>query len=203
MKTAVYGGTFNPPHRGHESVARLLNGTVRPDRILIIPAAIPPLKSVAANSPSAGERMKLCHLAFDNIPGCEVSDIEIAREGTSYTVDTLEELRRLMPDDELFLVVGSDQLLAFRKWRRYEDILRLATLVVFSREEGDHEMLEAAAEDLRRDCGADVTVIDNRPLVISSDEVRRAVRGELPEEIAKTYLNPAVLEFVRRGGFYR
>ena len=118
MKTAVYGGTFNPPHRGHESVARLLNGTVRPDRILIIPAAIPPLKSVAANSPSAGERMKLCHLAFDNIPGCEVSDIEIAREGTSYTVDTLEELRRLMPDDELFLVVGSDQLLAFRKWRR-------------------------------------------------------------------------------------
>ncbi len=203
MKTAIYGGTFNPPHRGHERVARLLNETVRPDRILIVPAAIPPLKQVAANSPSPEERMALCHLAFDNVPGAEVSEIEIAREGTSYTVDTLEALRAEYPRDEFYLTVGSDQLLAFRKWRRYEDILRLAALVVFSRERDDRETLENEAEALRRECGVDVRVIGAEPLVISSDEVRRAIRGELPAEIAVTYVNPAVLEFVRRGGFYR
>ena len=202
MITAIYGGTFNPPHRGHESVARLLNETVRPDRILIVPAAIPPLKQVAANSPPPEERMELCHLAFDIVPGAEVSDIELRREGTSYTVDTLEELRTLYPDDAFLFVVGSDQLLNFRRWRRYDDILKMAKLVVFSREEGDHATLLEEADALRRDCGADVAVIDNEPLVISSDEVRRAVRGELPRETAMRYLNPAVYDAVRRNGFY-
>ncbi len=202
MITAIYGGTFNPPHRGHESVARLLNETVRPDRILIVPASIPPLKQVAANSPSPEDRMELCRLAFGLVPGAEVSDIEIRREGTSYTVDTLEALRASFPDDTFLFVVGSDQLLNFRKWRRYEDILKMAELVVFSRETGDHLRLEAEAEALRRDVGASIRVIDNEPLVISSDEVRRAIAGELPREVATSFLNPAVLEFVRRGGFY-
>ena len=202
MRTAIYGGTFNPPHRGHERVARLLNETVRPDRILIIPAAIPPLKQVAANSPSPETRMELCHLAFDNVPGAEISAIEIGRDGTSFTVDTLEALRALYPDDSFLLTVGSDQLLQFRKWRRFEDILRMVELVVFSREEGDRPVLEREAESLRREYGASVFVAGSEPLVISSDEIRRAVRGELPAETVNRYLNPAVRDAIRRGGYY-
>jgi len=203
MITAIYGGSFNPPHKGHQSVVRLLNETVRPDRILIIPAFMAPLKTLADNSPTPAERMELCHLAFDHIPGTEVSDIEITRAGTSYTIDTLETLAKLYPDDSFLLTVGTDQLLAFRNWRRFKDILAMAELAVFSRRKGDGEALRRAAEELTASYGARIRLIGNEPVVISSDEIRRAIRGQIPRTIAGRYLDPAIRDYVWRNGFYR
>ena len=93
MRIAVYGGSFNPPHLGHIEAAKSVVQELAPDRFLIVPAATPPHKALAEDSPSAEQRMELCRLAFAGIPGAEISDIELRRGGKSYTYDTVAALR--------------------------------------------------------------------------------------------------------------
>ena len=113
MKIVIYGGSFNPPHCGHVEAAFAVSECLKPDKMLIIPASIPPHKELADGSPDALERLELTRLAFADIPNAEVSDMEILREGKSYSVDTLEELMRLYPGSEFTFVMGSDMLLSF------------------------------------------------------------------------------------------
>ena len=124
MKTAIYGGSFNPPHLGHVSAVNTVVSELKPDRMLIIPDCIAPHKAMAENTPLPEYRLEMCRLAFGDIPGIEISDLEIRRGGRSYTVDTLEELTVLYPDDDLYLVIGSDMLTSFTTgWYRFEDII--------------------------------------------------------------------------------
>ena len=116
MKTAIYGGSFNPPHLGHVRAAAAVMEKLGPDRLLIIPTNIPPHKEMAQGSPSPEQRMELCRLAFGDIPGAELSDMEIKREGRSYSADTVGSLREMYPQDELYLVMGSDMFLSFCQW---------------------------------------------------------------------------------------
>ena len=85
MKIAIYGGSFNPPHLGHVEAARTAASVLAPDRFLIVPASIPPHKDLADGSPTAQQRLELCRLAFADIPGAEISEIELRREGKSYS----------------------------------------------------------------------------------------------------------------------
>ena len=195
MKTVIFGGTFNPPHLGHENTVRIVNEALSPDRFLIIPTYIPPHKQMAAGSPSPLQRLELCHLAFDKFDFAEVSDIELRRQGPSYTVDTLTEMKKLYPEDDFYLVIGSDSLLNFRLWVRYREILGMCTLAVVSREENDLAHLKEAADGLRTGCGAGIILIGNRPLVLSSSEIRRNNANEAT-------LSPAVLNYIKEKGLY-
>ena len=112
MRTAIYGGSFNPPHLGHVSVALTVQEQLRPERFLIIPTNIPPHKDMAEGSPDAGQRLELCRIAFEDIPGVEISDVEAHREGKSYSADTLAVLREERPEDDYYLVIGSDMFLS-------------------------------------------------------------------------------------------
>ena len=116
MSIAIYGGSFNPPHLGHAEAAYTVCEELRPDRFLIIPDNIPPHKDMEEGCPTAEQRLELCRLAFADVPGAEVSDMEIRREGRSYTAETVRELRERWPDEELILVVGTDMLLCFDDW---------------------------------------------------------------------------------------
>ena len=93
MKIGVYGGSFNPPHLGHVRAAQACKQALGLDRVLVIPASIPPHKQLTSSSASPEERLALTRLAFENLPGFEVLDLEIRREGKSYTVDTIRELK--------------------------------------------------------------------------------------------------------------
>lgn len=198
MKIALYGGSFNPPHLGHISAAKIVMKHLRPDRFIIIPDYLPPHKELSASAPSAEERMEMSRLAFGEIPGIEISDIEIRRQGRSYTVDTLTELRKIYPDDPFYLVIGSDMLLSFESWFRFEDIFRLCTLTAVSREKNDMPELARHAEHLRREYGANVILIDEPPLVLSSTEIREALQtGD-----ASAYLSPAVCSYIRERKLY-
>ena len=130
MKIAIYGGSFNPPHCGHVEAANAVSECLKPDKMLIIPASIPPHKELAGGSPDANERLA-------DIPNAEVSDIEILREGKSYSADTLEELMKLYPDAEFTFVMGSDMLFSFEEWYRFRFLLENMTLGVFCRNEGE------------------------------------------------------------------
>ncbi|MGN1442597.1 MAG: nicotinate (nicotinamide) nucleotide adenylyltransferase, partial [Acutalibacteraceae bacterium] len=127
-----FGGTFNPPHLAHKRLALEMKEEAHLDKILVVPTFVPPHK--AALSLASGEdRLTMCRLMFDE-DIFSVSDMELRRKGKSYSFDTLTEMKRLYPDDKLFMIIGSDMLLSFHEWYRYRDILGLVTLCAASRD---------------------------------------------------------------------
>ena len=172
MRIAVYGGSFNPPHPAHVRAARLAYAALKPDKLLVIPAADPPHKSLAEGSPSPEERFELTKLAFRDFPEAELSDMELLRGGESYTADTVAELAAMYPGAEIYLIIGTDMLTSFERWHDFEGILGGAALAVLSRDEGDQPEIERYAARLRELYGAKVSIIDAAPLPMSSSEMR-------------------------------
>ena len=172
MRIVVYGGSFNPPHPAHVRAAHLAYETLRPDKMLIIPAADPPHKQLAEGSPVPLERLELTRIAFRDFPEAEVSDMEISRGGASYTADTLAELAAQYPGAELFFVIGTDMLTSFERWHNFRDILALSALAVLPRGEGDMPEIERFSQRFEKLYGARVRVIDAAPLPMSSSEMR-------------------------------
>lgn len=200
MRTAIYGGSFNPPHLGHISAVNAVLSELAPDRILIMPDCIAPHKAMADNTPSPEHRLEMCRLAFGGIPGTEISDLEIQRGGRSYTVDTLEQLTALFPEDMFYLVIGSDMLTSFTTgWYRFSDILNMCTLTVISREKDDLDDLEQNADKLRSDYSAKIILLKNhRPVPLSSSEVRKAIRcGNV-----QNMLSDKVWKYIMENGLY-
>ena len=139
MKIAIYGGSFDPPHKGHRLLAESLAHICDAQRVLVIPAAISPFKNTSGAS--AEDRLHMCELAFDS-PIFQVSNLEIERGGKSYTVDTLRQIKKLYSDSQLFLFMGEDMLLSLDRWYKYEEILELCTPVAACRTQ-HLEMLSA------------------------------------------------------------
>lgn len=169
----MYGGSFDPPHEGHRLLAENLAKYCSADRVIVIPAAMSPFKETSGAS--ANDRLEMCRLAF-NDPLYEVSDIEINRGGKSYTIDTLTEIKKSNPNSELYFFVGDDMLLSFDKWYRYNDILKICTLVAACRTEKLeklHEMQAFAEEKLK---GGNVLFCECVPLEISSTQIRKNIK---------------------------
>ena len=203
MRIGVYGGTFNPPHLGHLLSARFAMEALGLDRLIFVPAGDPPHKDLPQHSPQAAERLAMMELAADSmlLPGrVEVSGMEVSREGKSYTADTLTELHEQYPDDELWLLMGTDMFLTFQNWKRPEAICALAHLAAFARTEADTEnTLKNQGSYLRETFGADCTVV-RLPQVtpLSSTQVRERLRaGE-----GREFLPPAVYGYILRNGLY-
>lgn len=198
MRVLIYGGTFNPPHAGHVTAVRKVAEALSPEKILLIPTAIPPHKDMAKGSPSAEERLRMTELAAGEIPGAEVSDMELHREGKSYTSDTLLALKERFPSDELVFLMGTDMLLTLPEWHEPETICALASIAVFSRETGRGDEIEAGADRLRRAYGATVYVVAGEPVEISSTELRT----QLPARGGREYLPPEVYAYIIRKRLY-
>lgn len=198
MRIAVYGGSFNPPHLGHVLAAKTVLSEIKPDILLIIPDREPPHKEMADNSPSAEKRLELCKAAFAALPGVQVSDMELKRQGKSYTADTIRELRALYADAQLYLTVGTDMALSFEQWYDFRYILSECTLTVLAREGDDSESLAAMAEHLRRRYGAKVELLSHKPMEISSSRVRQL----LPERRGTEYLTDSVYSLIVRERIY-
>ena len=119
MKIAVYGGSFNPPHLGHAAAARTVAEALRPDKFLIIPDHLPPHKEMVEDSPTPEQRMELCALAFAAIPGAEISDMEIRREGKCYNAHTVGWLRELVPVEVLWVYYSAQPELSWLREKAY------------------------------------------------------------------------------------
>lgn len=193
MRIVLYGGSFNPPHKGHVAAARSVYEQLKPDKLLIIPTNIPPHKQLEADSPRPAERLAFCRLAFGDIPGAEVSDMEIRRKGKSYTSDTVDILRRKYPGAEICIVMGTDMFLSFRTWYRFEHMLETCTLAVLSRETDDRGEIAACKAELEREHSASILLVEHEPLPMSSTQIRAMLRaGEgsalVPEKVYRRIL---------------
>lgn len=170
MKIGIFGGTFNPVHNGHINLVKNFKRELELDKVLIIPTATPPHKD-AQELASGNDRMEMCRLAFGTL--AEVSDTEIARGGKSYTVNTLETLKEIYRDDTFYFLVGSDMLLSFKRWYRWEDILTMCTLCAADRNN------EETCRDADEDFFKKVIFCDFPKTVVSSSEIREKIkRGE-------------------------
>ena len=198
MRIGIYGGSFSPVHNGHVAAAKAFMEQMKLDYLFIIPAYLPPHKQID-ESDDPLYRLKMCELAFSDIDGVVISDVEIRRGGKSYTYDTLKELER--PDTRLFLLCGTDMVLTFDRWYRFEDIFKLCYPTYVRREDDPvlGKRIIAKIGEYYEKYGVMFRKIVTDPIPISSTEIRRAVRdgkdisGMVPAKVA---------EFIREHGLY-
>lgn len=197
-RIGIFGGSFNPPHLGHMLALREFQEKLSLDRVLLIPAAVPPHKKLTANSPSAEHRLQMTYLAAQDMENVEVLDLELRREGASYTADTVAQLRQTYPHDELFLLMGTDMFLSFGKWYHPERIAQEATLAVAHRDRDDPQELRECEKTLRETFGARTVFVENSFLPHSST----SVRAMLAFDCAASYLSAPVLDYIRQNSLY-
>ena len=206
MRLLLYGGSFDPPHNGHLNNLRAAAARVHPDRVVVMPAGLSPFKqSTAAPGPLRAEMcgcFRLLEEGPDAVPQVKVScwEVEQAAAGRrNYTVLTLEMLAQTNPGAELYLAIGSDMLLSFDGWYRWQEILRLARLVVTSRNMGDAPELHEKAKKLDP-TGARILFapVQALPMASSALRARLSAGDECENEL------PALVRgVIRREGLYR
>ena len=197
-RIGIYGGTFNPPHVGHMAAAKAAVDLLRLDRLLLIPDRIAPHKELPDGSATAQQRLEMLQIAAYGIEKVEVSDMELCREGVSYTYLTVLELREQYPDAQLILLMGTDMFLSFDRWKNTDIILKNASLGVFYR--GEKEEIQAIAQKKTEleALGATVELAENPVVSISSTDLRRL----LVFRCADDFLPFGVNAYIQRRGLY-
>ncbi len=201
MKIGIYGGTFDPIHRGHIAAAKAAMEQLQLDRLLLIPANVPPHKELSRGSASGQDRFEMAALATAELgPRAEVLDVELHRTGKSYTSDTLRLLKVQYPEDELWLLMGTDMFLSLHTWHEPEVIMSLASIGAFSRTEtGEDEAFAAQKAHLETTFGAKVATLANPHVVeVSSTEIR----AELAHGKGREALTDPVWGYIQRQGLY-
>lgn len=189
MRIGLYGGSFDPVHRGHLLVAQAAREEVGLDRIVFIPAMQSPFKPARQMAP-AQLRLKMLRLALAGRTDCEIDDLEIARAGVSYTIDTVREFRKRRPNDQLFYLIGADHVPLLPKWRESEALAAALEFIVIPRP-GEPEASFPAGFRGRYLCGF--------PLGVSSSQIRQRVQQGLPIDLLTT---PAVAEAIHGDKLY-
>lgn len=199
MKTGIFGGTFNPIHNGHILLSQYCKESAGLDRIILIPTCTPPHK---ASDSLAGEehRLNMCKIACDGLPDFEVSDIEIVRRGKSYTCDTLTALKKLYPDDELFLIMGADMFLTLDRWKNPEIIFEKATIITIPRDESDYNDLCNFYSKTLKPMNAQAVILHNPVMSVSSTYIRENINNS---KLINSLIDKNVYSYIVKNNLYR
>lgn len=205
MRVAIYGGTYDPIHYGHLRVAEEVRETLGLDRVVFVPAYANPFKEGEAGSP-AEVRCELVRAAIEGNPGFEVSDMEISRPETSYTINTVRAFHDLNPGVlDLSLVMGTDSFNDIRMWCDYEDLLAEASIIVVPRpgfapkkpaealpvELARKFWYDAESGGYKNSFGTSLTYLSTTIMDISSTDIRervaadRSIRYLVPPEVER------------------
>ncbi len=199
---AIYGGTFSPPHFGHLNVASSFLAKMQPDMLYIIPANIPPHKSLEQNLPAA-TRLEMTRLAFENLPeygrNLTVSDYELLQGGTSYTILTIEHFMQNV--DKISLLCGTDMFLSLDSWHRAGEIFANAEIVCIRRENEKNftKAIEEKSKFYRENFDAKIRFIDTKPVIISSNQLRQMLAAK--EDCSK-FIPKNVLKYINEYKIY-
>lgn len=197
-RIGIYGGTFNPPHIGHVEAAKQAAELLRLDKLLLIPDRIAPHKQIPDGSPSPRQRLEMLQIAVSDEPKLEVSDMELRREGPSYTYQTILQLKEQYPKDELIFVMGTDMFLSFDTWKNPDIILDNASLAVLYRGEKDEIVSIAEKKQQMELAGRQIYLVENQVFPISSTDLRRL----LVFDCAGSYLPAGVGKYICENGLY-
>lgn len=194
MKIGIFGGAFNPVHNGHIALAKHQCDALGLDKLLLIPTANPPHKSNVGLI-DGQYRVDMLKLAFSDFDNVEISTIEFKSEEKSYTYDTLTKLKKVYPNDELVLLIGSDQLFYFKKWYKYAEILDMVSVSAVVRLKNEVEKAKAFIKEEK----LDISLTLQPPFEVSSTEIREKVKNG--EDIS--HLVPvSVANYIKERGLY-
>lgn len=193
----VFGGTFNPIHLGHVEIVKQIAALNGVTKVLIIPARVPPHK-VCTDLACDADRLEMCRIALADIEKVFVSDIELLRDGKSYTVDTLKRIKRENPSAKLSLVVGGDMVVTFTEWHKYDEILDVADIIAVRRVGIDNDLFDTAVKNLINMDGR-INVLKSTILDISSTEIKKNINNDA---FLKTFLHEGVVEYIKQNGLY-
>ena len=198
MRTGIFGGTFSPIHNGHIKAAKAFLKELELDVLYVVPDRIPPHKQISGND-DPFLRLEMVKKAFEGEEKIVVSDVELRREGKSYTVETLPEFTG---NGELFMLIGTDMFLSFDRWYRFRDIFSMCSLVLMVRESRESGVRAAIDEKkaLYESMGARVYELRAEPFPISSTELRAMIAAG---EDTSEYIPEDVRGFIDEKGLYR
>ncbi len=208
MNLGIFGGTFNPIHKGHINASLRFYDDAKLDKLLVIPDRVPPHKE--AQVVSSEHRLNMLRLVYDDKTVTEnrniqISDIELLREGKSYTIVTLRDLKKAYPEATLFLYTGSDMFYTLESWRDGESILRMCTVYTAAREENEREKLKKYAELYREKYGTVCIIGDFQPVISSSTEIRDLILAQANEKscnFTNNLLTDSVNRYIMENGLY-
>ena len=221
MRIGLFGGTFNPIHRGHIKVVQEVKKGFNLEQVFIIPAALPPHKTSFAVA-GADDRLKMIHLALADLSGITVSEVELKRAGPSYTIDTVSHFKQTYPHDSLFyLILGLDAFLEIDTWKSYRQLLEQTALIVVARPNEKYQKGPEARKImegfLQSSIAADyefsapqgcfvaagkqpIYIRDISALDISSTEIREKIKKHKSIE---NLVSPSVAEYIHLKGLYK
>ncbi|MBO5891541.1 MAG: nicotinate (nicotinamide) nucleotide adenylyltransferase [Oscillospiraceae bacterium] len=197
-RIGIYGGTFNPPHIGHMEAAQQAIKLLHLNKLLLIPDRIAPHKTLPKNSPTPQQRLQMLTVAASDIPQAEVSQLELRREGPSYTYLTVEELKRQYPQAQLVLILGTDMFLCFDSWKNWKWLIQNVIIAVLYRGQKGEQSAIREKRDALCALGAQVELVENQVTAISSTDLRRM----LAFGCAAPFLPDGVLEYIRENRLY-
>lgn len=197
-RIAILGGTFNPIHNAHIYLVRTFAEKLNTERVLTVVTNIPPHKQGVELADNA-QRLEMCYLAKQEEPRIVPCDIELRREGKSYTCDTLRMIHDENPQAELFFIMGADMFLTLRHWKNPEEIFKHATICATLRDESKSDELYAYEKQLES-LGAKCMIETVTPPKISSTEIRQAVSEG---KSLQGFVPKAVEEYIYKNGLYR
>ena len=198
-RIGIMGGTFDPIHKGHLSIAKQALTEYALDRVYFMPTGDPPHKTNTLRTPAL-HREAMVRLAIEDEPGFAYSDMELRREGKTYTTETLTYFQEEHPGASLYFIVGADSLYSMENWYRPDEILEKATVLAAERESGDHARLLEQLLHLRETFNARIFLLSGEIVPISSHEIREAgANGTLTGD----YLPEAVYSYIKQNGLYQ
>ncbi len=193
----VFGGTFNPIHSGHIEIIEKALSLYSTEKILVIPTSLPPHK-ISIDLASDADRFEMCKLATQEFENVEVSNIELVRGGKSYTFDTLNQIKKLYPDNNISIICGGDMVVTFNEWYRYKDILNLAEIIAVRRVGIDNSAFNKSVCDLIN-LGGRIQVLEGEISEISSTEIRENLNNT---EYLNRFLPPKVCNYILENNLY-
>ncbi len=197
MKILLYGGTFDPPHEGHINLLKAAVEQIKPNRVIVMPAGTPPHKK--ASTTPASLRLAMCSCFRQLGEQIQISDWEISRRTKSYTIDTIQMLKKQFADAQIYLCIGSDMLESFETWKDWQTIVQTCTLVAHCRDAAEQQQFEVAAEYLTQK-GAKLVLLTADVVLQASSSLRLQMQqGAAPQ----TVLPLEAAKIVQQYGLYQ
>ncbi len=206
MKIGFMGGSFNPPHIGHLNAAMCFYEECDLDTLFIIPAKVSPFKVDRKSDVTDLQRLEMCRLCFGRLKeeygyDVEVSDMEISRDGVSYTILTVDELMCKYPGCELYMYVGSDMFLSLEAWKSFEDIMEKCSIFTMCRNAGEGQTIEKTAQKYHELYKARTIISKQKEVVVSSTDLRCAIETKTQTNY-QNRLTEDVLRYIIKGNLY-
>lgn len=198
MKIGIFGGSFDPIHKGHLNMAEKAWMEYGLDEVWLIPAGHSPNKDEARMT-AAEERLAMCKIASKTKPYLKVSDIEVASSERSYTYRTLQKLKQLHPADDFFFLMGADSLDYFEQWSHPEIISSLSHILVVNRDEFEEQDLLEKIKEIRQLFPADIRIVHCDKYPVSSHEIRKKLSSGLD---VSEWMDEAVLQYLKKKKLY-